>query len=39
MARPLKLESSGTQHHVTSCGDRWEDIYSDDQDRQQAIDS
>jgi REP element-mobilizing transposase RayT len=35
MARPLRLEFSGAVYHVTSRGDRREDIYLDDDDRQQ----
>ena len=34
MARPLRLEFSGALYHITSCGDRREDIYDDDADRQ-----
>jgi putative transposase len=33
MARPLRLEHSGALYHVTSRGDRREDIYLDDADR------
>ena len=33
MARPLRLEISGGLYHVTSRGDRREDIYHDDTDR------
>jgi putative transposase len=33
MARPLRLEYAGARYHVTSPGDRREDIYSDDDDR------
>lgn len=33
MARPLRLEFSGALYHVTSRGDRQEDIYLDDEDR------
>ena len=33
MARPLRLEYSGALYHVTSRGDRQEDIYLDDEDR------
>ena len=33
MARPLRLEFSGALYHVTSRGDRREDIYLDDADR------
>lgn len=34
MARPLRLEFSGALYHVTSRGNRQEDIYDDDDDRQ-----
>lgn len=34
MARPLRLEFSGALYHVTSRGDRREDIFEDDQDRE-----
>ena len=33
MARPLRIELSGGLYHVTSRGDRREDIYLDDDDR------
>jgi REP element-mobilizing transposase RayT len=33
MARPLRIELAGGVYHVTSRGDRREDIYSDDADR------
>ncbi|QBQ54057.1 transposase [Nitrosococcus wardiae] len=33
MARPLRIEFSGALYHVTSRGDRKEDIYQDDADR------
>src|SRR5262245_25816164 len=33
MARPLRLEFPGAVYHVTSRGDRREDIYADDEDR------
>ncbi|MCF6211301.1 MAG: transposase [Gammaproteobacteria bacterium] len=33
MARPLRLEFAGALYHVTSRGDRQEDIYLDDGDR------
>ena len=33
MSRPLRLELAGGLYHVTSRGDRREDIYSDDTDR------
>lgn len=34
MARPLRLEFAGALYHVTSRGDRQEDIYLDDTDRE-----
>ena len=34
MARPLRLEFAHALYHVTSRGDRREDIYHDDADRQ-----
>jgi len=33
MARPLRLEFPGALYHITSRGDRREDIYEDDEDR------
>ena len=35
MARPLRLEFAGAVYHVTSRGDRREDIFLDDDDRQE----
>lgn len=34
MARPLRIELAGGLYHVTSRGDRREDIYADDTDRE-----
>jgi len=34
MARPIRLEFSGALYHLTSRGDRREDIYDNDEDRQ-----
>lgn len=34
MASPLRLEFAGALYHVTSRGDRREDIFEDDQDRE-----
>ncbi len=34
MARPIRLEFAGALYHVTSRGNRQEDIYEDDDDRQ-----
>jgi REP element-mobilizing transposase RayT len=34
MCRPLRLEIAGGLYHVTSHGDRREDIYHDDTDRE-----
>ena len=33
MSRPLRLEFPNALYHVTSCGDRRENIYEDDDDR------
>ena len=38
MARPLRLEFAGAVYHVTSRGDRREDIFLDDEDRQMWMD-
>ena len=38
MARPLRLEFAGALYHITSRGDRREDIYRDDGDRTQWLD-
>lgn len=37
MARPLRIEFSGALYHVTSRGDRRENIYEDDEDRQSFL--
>ncbi|WP_222619412.1 REP-associated tyrosine transposase [Undibacterium hunanense] len=37
MVRPLRLEFAGALYHVTSRGDRREDIYLDDDDRQEWL--
>ncbi len=37
MARPLRLELAGGLYHVTSRGDRCEDIYDDDEDREKWL--
>ncbi len=37
MARPLRLEYKGALYHVTSRGDRREDIFEDDEDRLQWL--
>ncbi len=34
MARPLRIEYAGALYHVTFRGDRRDDIYRDDEDRQ-----
>ena len=39
MARPLRLEYKGALYHVTSRGDRREDIFEDDDDRLQWLDN
>jgi REP element-mobilizing transposase RayT len=38
MARPLRLEFAGALYHVTSRGDRREDIYLDEEDRRVWLD-
>ena len=38
MARPLRIEFSGAHYHITSRGDRREDIYEDDADRERFLD-
>lgn len=37
MARPLRIEYAGALYHVTSRGDRREDIYFDDDDRERWL--
>jgi putative transposase len=37
MSRPLRLEVAGALYHVTSRGDRREDIYESDADRQSFL--
>lgn len=37
MARPLRLEFAGALYHVTARGDRREDIYLDDRDRERFL--
>lgn len=37
MTRPLRLEYAGALYHVTSRGDRREDIYLDDDDREEWL--
>ncbi len=37
MARPLRLEFAGALYHITSRGDRREDIYRDNGDREQWL--
>ncbi|MBX3698144.1 MAG: hypothetical protein R3F08_06180 [Dokdonella sp.] len=37
MARPLRVEFAGALYHVTSRGDRREDIYLDDGDREMFL--
>ena len=39
MSRPLRLEFAGALYHVTSRGDRREDIYHDDTDRRLWLDT
>ena len=38
MMRPLRLEFEGALYHVTSRGDRREDIYETDEDRLAFLD-
>lgn len=38
MTRPLRIEFPGALYHVTSRGDRQEDIYLDDEDRKAYLD-
>ena len=38
MARPIRIEYAGALYHVTTRGDRHEDIYLDDQDRLDWLD-
>lgn len=37
MSRPLRTEFAGALYHITSRGDRREDIYEDDEDRQSFL--
>jgi hypothetical protein len=37
MSRPLRIEFPGALHHVTSRGDRREDIFADDTDRARLL--
>ena len=37
MARPLRIKLAGALYHVTSRGDRREDIFIDDSDRRQWL--
>ena len=37
MSRPLRVEMAGGVYHVTSRGDGREDIFLDDDDRQQLL--
>ena len=39
MSRPLRLELSGGLYHVPSRGDRREDIYQDEADRELWLDT
>jgi hypothetical protein len=38
MTRPIRIEFSGAFYHVTSRGDRRENIYEDDEDRVHFLD-
>lgn len=37
MARPIRIEFAGALYHVTSRGDRQEDIYLDEKDRKNFL--
>ena len=37
MARPLRLEFAGALYHITTRGDRREDIFLDDHDRREFL--
>ena len=37
MTRPLRIEFAGALYHVTSRGDRQEDVYLDDEDRKMYL--
>ena len=37
MPRPLRLEYAGAMYHVMNRGDRREDIFKDDQDRERFL--
>lgn len=37
MSRPLRIEFAGALYHITSRGDRREDIYLDDEDRERFL--
>ena len=37
MARPLRIEYPGALYHLTSRGDRQEDIFADDADREEFL--
>ena len=39
MARPLRLELAGGLYHVTSRGDRRENIYENDEDRDKWLEN
>jgi len=38
MARPLRIEYPGAYYHVMNCGNRGEDIFLTDKDRQVFLD-
>ncbi len=38
MSRPLRIEYAGALYHITARGNRREDIFYDDQERQQFLD-
>jgi len=37
MSRPLRIELAGGHYHVTSRGDRRENIYDNDEDREEWL--
>jgi putative transposase len=39
MTRPLRIEYAGAVYHITSRGDRREDIFEDDDDRRRLLDT
>ena len=39
LARKLRLQYPGAVYHVMNCGDRREDIFVDDQDRERFVET